>query len=43
VTTLARSLGDIYRTVRTNLTPDELDRWNESGELLAELSDKYEL
>jgi hypothetical protein len=43
VTTLARSLGDIYQAVRKNLTPDELKRWEESDEALEELLDKYEL
>jgi hypothetical protein len=43
VTTLARSLGDIYRAVRKNLTPDELKRWEETNEVLEELCDKYEL
>jgi hypothetical protein len=43
VTTLARSLGDTYRAVRKNLTPEELNRWEESNEVLEELSDKYGL
>ncbi|WP_435270953.1 hypothetical protein [Streptomyces sp. 1222.5] len=43
VSTLARSLGDIYRAVRKNLTPDELKRWEESNEALEELHDKYGL
>jgi hypothetical protein len=43
VTTLARSLGDIYQAVRKNLTPEELNRWEESNEVLEELSDKYGL
>lgn len=41
VTTLARSLGDIYREVRKNLTPDELKKWEELGGKLEALNDKY--
>ncbi|MEV5677433.1 hypothetical protein [Streptomyces sp. NPDC052179] len=41
VTTLPRSLGDVYRAVRTNLTPEELASWDESNEALHELSEKY--
>ncbi|MYX26085.1 hypothetical protein GTY75_05275 [Streptomyces sp. SID8381] len=41
VTTLARSLGDVYRAVRTNLTPAELKRWDASAEAIADLNDKY--
>jgi hypothetical protein len=43
VTTLARSLGDIYQAVRKNLTADELKRWEETNEALEELLDKYEM
>jgi hypothetical protein len=43
VTTLARSLGDVYRAVRKSLTPDELKRWEESNEALEDLHDKYGL
>jgi hypothetical protein len=43
VTTLARSLGDVYQAVRKNLTPDELKRWEESDEALEDLLDKYGL
>jgi hypothetical protein len=43
VSTLARSLGDIYRTVRANLTSDELRSWHESNDALEEMHDKYGL
>ncbi|MEU3437862.1 hypothetical protein [Streptomyces sp. NPDC006863] len=43
VTTLPRSLGDAYRAVRTNLTADELRRWNECDEALEVLWEKYGL
>lgn len=41
VTTLARSLGDVYLTAKRNMTSEELSRWNEINGLLEELSDKY--
>jgi hypothetical protein len=41
VTTLARSLGDIYRTIRQHLTPDERIRWEKIATGLESLSDKY--
>ncbi|MFB6654861.1 hypothetical protein ACFCZ4_06760 [Streptomyces microflavus] len=43
VTTLPRSLGDVYQAVRTNLTPEELTRWNEGNEAIEVLCDKYGL
>jgi hypothetical protein len=43
VSTLARSLGDIYQAVRKNLTAEELKRWEETNEALEELLDKYEM
>lgn len=42
VTTLARSLGDVYRTVRQNLTPEELNAWIVKNEQLEALTGKYE-
>jgi hypothetical protein len=42
VTTLARSLGDIYRTVKHSMSAADLKRWNEINETLEALSDKYE-
>ena len=41
VTTLPRSLGDVYIAVRRNLTADELIRWNQLNEQLETLHDKY--
>jgi len=41
VTTLARSLGDVYIAVRRNLLPEELQKWNSLAEELEILSDKY--
>ncbi|MVO87452.1 hypothetical protein GPA10_22475 [Streptomyces sp. p1417] len=43
VTDLPRSLGDIYRAIRLNLTPEEMKRWNETREALQVLHDKYRL
>lgn len=42
VTTPARSLGDVYRTVRKHLTPEELEQWDAMGEALESLLDKYQ-
>ena len=42
VTTLARSLGDVYMAVKRNLATADLARWNEINELLEALSNKYE-
>lgn len=41
VTTLARSLGDVYTAVRRNLKPAELKRYEELAEKLEALNDKY--
>lgn len=41
VTTLARSLGDVYMAVKRNMNSADLRRWNEINELLEALSDKY--
>jgi hypothetical protein len=41
VTTLARSLGDVYIAVRKNLLPEEREKWESLAELLETLSDKY--
>ncbi|WP_125262043.1 hypothetical protein [Streptomyces alboflavus] len=41
VTTLARSLGDVYLAIRKNLAPDELARWNEADDVLENLANKY--
>jgi hypothetical protein len=43
VTTLPRSLGDVYRAVRNNLTKEELSRYNDLNEQLEALSDDYGL
>jgi hypothetical protein len=42
VTTLARSLGDVYLAVKRNLSDADMRRWIEINELLEALSDKYE-
>jgi hypothetical protein len=41
VTTLARSLGDIYIAVHRNLLPEELQKWDSLAEELEILTDKY--
>lgn len=41
VTTLARSLGDIYIAIRRNSTPEEKEQWESLGEILETLHDKY--
>jgi hypothetical protein len=41
VTTLARSLGDVYMAVKRNLSDADMRRWIEINEQLEELSDKY--
>lgn len=41
VTTLARSLGDVYLAVRKNLTPEELEQWKSLDLKLEALEDKY--
>lgn len=41
VTTLARSLGDIYIAVRKNLLTEEREKWEALGETLENLTDKY--
>ena len=41
VTTLPRSLGNIYIAIRKNLDIGELDRWNRLNEELEALHDKY--
>jgi hypothetical protein len=41
VTTLARSLGDIYLAIRNNLIADEFYEWNRLNEVLEALHDKY--
>ncbi|MFG3176557.1 hypothetical protein ACGFZC_16035 [[Kitasatospora] papulosa] len=41
VTTLPRSLGDVYQAVRKNLTAEELARWDEKDDALHDLCDKY--
>jgi hypothetical protein len=42
VTTLARSLGDVYLAVKRNLSDADMRRWIEINEMLEALSDKYE-
>lgn len=42
VTTLARSLGEIYRVVFVNLTPPEREQWEGLNEDMENLLDKYE-
>lgn len=42
VTTAARSLGDVYRAIRTHLTADELEQWESLNTELERLADKYE-
>lgn len=41
VTTLARSLGDIYIAIRKNLLTEEREKWESLGETLELLTDKY--
>lgn len=41
VTTLARSLGDVYRAIRTHLSADERKKWEALGDTIEKLSARY--